>query len=653
METSKPLEQIICKKEASVREKETVLLPEAETSPESVSAVESVSPAISTPPEISDKYLFLKKLGQGNQGGVFQAKRLSDGEIVAIKQLRVESVSNWKSYELFQREAQVLSSIHVDGVCQFFEAQEFLEAKPPSAYIVQQFIPGHSIGEMMKSGYRFTITRVFELMLQLLDILEKIHLHSPAVIHRDIKPSNILLKPLEGDDFKLYLIDFGAVANPQVQQGGSTVAGTYGYMPPEQLVGRPLPASDIYAMGAMLAYMLSGVEPADMRVVDFRLIIDPWLENIPGAVTQVLRKMLEPDPQKRLCDYSVLRNHFANFARNQFIQKGKNVVLSASSEELLLNIKKLNQVGSLDLWMQLNDVSLPDTIKHKSVDDELLKHFGREVSLKYLMQFAGLLPVFSQKIKKQLNNRFESRNEIGSIYTLATGVSVLLGLIVALILQNVRFFNFFVNELRAIGMADDSSIRMVYFLGFCVVIFPFVLATVFAIIYKIYKSITSLMNGTKVINVRKSPKLRKVDPYDDRNPMVRLLRLGAKTIATVVDFKYVSVKNSGFLNDSLLDKLELNDYRDNYTSYGLPEFALRYRFNPPDDACSDDLIHTVIVHKDMSDVLSPGMPLPILYYINPKDNSDVISVPYPMVFDPFMTHDKIIGKSRAWDKPKK
>jgi serine/threonine protein kinase len=106
-------------------------------------------------------------------------------------------------------------------------------------------------------------------MMQLLDILKQLHAHEPPVIHRDIKPSNILLKALGGDDYEVYLIDFGAVANPQVQGGGSTVAGTFGYMAPEQLTGKPCPASDIYSLAAVAVYLISGRSPADMPMKDF------------------------------------------------------------------------------------------------------------------------------------------------------------------------------------------------------------------------------------------------------------------------------------------------------------------------------------------------------------------------------------------------
>ena len=234
---------------------ETSAQPTDIASPSPAQVVPS-STEIETPPALRKNYKITRELGHGAQGSVYEATRLSDGTRVAIKQLRIQSVRNWKDYDLFHRESEVLSTLDYKGVAKYYESIEALEDDPPAAYIVQEFIEGQSLSTMIKAGYRFTITQIFELSCQLLDLLDQLHSHNPPVIHRDIKPSNIILKPMGPHQFQLYLIDFGAVANPQVKGGGSTVAGTYGYMPPEQLTGRPCPASDTYSLAAMIAGLL-------------------------------------------------------------------------------------------------------------------------------------------------------------------------------------------------------------------------------------------------------------------------------------------------------------------------------------------------------------------------------------------------------------
>ena len=310
---------------------------------------------IETPEELRGRYEFVSPIGKGSQGNVFKAIRCSDHKPVAIKMLNIDSVPNWKDYELFHRESEVLKSLNMPGIAGFYESMEFLEQKKPRAYIVQEYIEGSSLAELVNSGYRFTVNRIFEMAGELLDLLEKLHHHNPPVIHRDLKPANIMYRRTGEHGFQLYLVDFGAVANPMVQGGGSTIAGTYGYMPPEQLMGRPVPASDIYALGATLVYLLCGVDPAQIQVKDFRLIIEPHLEQMPQAVVELLRQMLDPKVENRLCDYQKLKRTFDDFSRNRFVFESGVRETSGNMLQKLENVDYYAQPGNMDLWADLDD----------------------------------------------------------------------------------------------------------------------------------------------------------------------------------------------------------------------------------------------------------------------------------------------------------
>ncbi|MBO4349989.1 MAG: protein kinase, partial [Proteobacteria bacterium] len=298
-------------------------------------------------------YSILREIGHGTQGRVFLAERESDHTYVAIKRLDIESVKNWKEYELFHREVQVLEKLNIDGVAKFWDAIECLDADPPCSYLVQEYIPGRSLNEMLRAGHHFSLDRVYQIVIQLLEILRQLQSYNPPVIHRDIKPSNIMLKPLEGDQYKVYLIDFGAVANPQVQSGGSTVAGTFGYMPPEQLMGKPIPASDIYSLAAVAVYMLCGVSPADIPTKDFYLIFEPYLQNMPHALVQTLRQMLEPDTEKRLCDIDQLISTFTSFMDGQYANYTTIAHNDATFNARLKEVSSYCANGNIDLWQQL------------------------------------------------------------------------------------------------------------------------------------------------------------------------------------------------------------------------------------------------------------------------------------------------------------
>ncbi|MBO4350914.1 MAG: serine/threonine protein kinase [Proteobacteria bacterium] len=542
--------------------------------------------SIDTPKELRGKYTFLNKLGSGTQGNVYRAKRLSDGKILAVKKIRIDSVNTWKEYDLFHREADVLASLHERGIAEFYDALEFLDADPASAYIVQELIEGRSLQLMLKQGFRFTVSRIFKMALGLVELLEKLHSHNPPIIHRDIKPNNIIMKPRsDSDDFDPYLIDFGAVANPTVQKGGSTLAGTYGYMPPEQLVGRPCPASDIYALGATIVYMLSGVEPADMRVADFRLIIDPHLENVPRPIVTVLHQMLDPKPETRLCDYARLKEIFEQFSNDIYILDEAEAGLNAGLvNKKLTQVNAFNQPGNLDLWMQLPEV------------------MPRKVPYAFSNTILGLAQLQRlNQLKKRSNDKTPVRIIAGVVFIaclllcLFTDIDFGAKVFLAILCALAALF-FFMFTIDVLGNRNETRKKLME-------------------IEQISQTYDACKNQTSI---------QMMCGYEHREdiPMLTLLKLGRKAIATIVDFEDIPVKEK---------YRKFSPSKGVFSESRVP-FRLRYRFNPPDDASADDLVHEVTIYQHQTEGLESGTPIPILYYINPEDNSDVLSMPYPFPF---------------------
>ena len=400
-------------------------------------ASEKAVDGIAWPTALREKFTPLRKLGQGTQGSVYLALRKSDGKKVAVKAIRIHSVQNWKEYDLFKREAMALQSLQMKGVAKFYDYNEFLEEKEPVACIAQEYIDGRSLQDMIRSGYRFTLRKIFEMAIQILDILDGLHRHDPPIIHRDIKPSNILIKALDADHFEVYLIDFGAVANPQVQGGGSTVAGTYGYMPPEQLMGTPCAASDFYSFAATLVHVLSGVEPGMMEVSDFRLVIDPHLQNIPRPVVRLLHRMLEPKVESRFTDVPAMREMFEEFAKERFSmmrEDAESLALVSDAQkwnESLQNVRKLGQPGNMDLWMALPESTkrgkLPKCLKEGLSSELQVRRRGTVLSVLLLSvvfffpSFLGVL-VFSSFF---ISN---SREVFGVLSAISVGIAFLLAL---------------------------------------------------------------------------------------------------------------------------------------------------------------------------------------------------------------------------------
>ena len=153
--------------------------------------IPKIAPAVSLPPALAAKYEILCQLGEGTQGKVYKARDRNSGDEVAIKQLNIGQLENWKAYDLFAREAEVLSRLYVRGVARFYEAVECLDGDAPCAFLVQELIDGESLETAMKSGHRWSLSRVFEIALEILDILEQLHHSDPPVIHRDLKSACI------------------------------------------------------------------------------------------------------------------------------------------------------------------------------------------------------------------------------------------------------------------------------------------------------------------------------------------------------------------------------------------------------------------------------------------------------------------------------
>ena len=205
---------------------------------------------------LAGKYQLERILGRGAQGTTFLATG-PDG-ICAVKELQLGRATGGKATELFHREAAVLDQLSHDNIPDLYDHFVDGVGVARSLYVVQQFISGTNLEERLNT-HRFTEEEVRGILGQLAEILEYLHSLSPPVIHRDIKPSNLILD----DDGQLHLVDFGAVRDVMRDSvgGGSTVAGTFGYMAPEQLVGDATPQSDLYALGMTAIRLLTRQHP--------------------------------------------------------------------------------------------------------------------------------------------------------------------------------------------------------------------------------------------------------------------------------------------------------------------------------------------------------------------------------------------------------
>ena len=244
---------------------------------------------------IRDRYEVVRVLGAGSAGRTLLCSDLREDRRVAVKELHFQHAENWKYLELFEREARMLARLDHPGIPKVFD---FFEESDGSTtlFIVQEYIDGPSLQQRMESGPMLGQREIHDLALGVLDVLDYLHGRAPPILHRDITPSNVNLRP----DGRPALIDFGGVSVGWRPPGtaGTTVVGTFGYMPPEQLVGQAGPASDLYALGATLLHLATGRPPSEFPFDSGRIEVPDDLP-IDDALARMIEALLRPAPRDR------------------------------------------------------------------------------------------------------------------------------------------------------------------------------------------------------------------------------------------------------------------------------------------------------------------------------------------------------------------
>ncbi len=245
---------------------------------------------------LCDRYQLQQRLSQnaGRQTWLAEDLATEPAEPVIVKFLAFGDQVQWEDLKLFEREANVLKQLYHPRIPKY---RDYFSIEDGILWfgLVQQYIPGKSLKELLEEGRKFTESEVRKIATDVLEILTYLHTLNPPVLHRDIKPSNLIL----GSDEQLYLVDFGAVQDRAASQGATfTVVGTYGYAPMEQFGGRSVPASDLYALGATLIHLVTGTAPADLPQKSLRIQFQDQV-SLSQDFIRWLEGLTEPDIEQR------------------------------------------------------------------------------------------------------------------------------------------------------------------------------------------------------------------------------------------------------------------------------------------------------------------------------------------------------------------
>ena len=255
--------------------------------------------ALHQPGDIIDqRYRILDILGKGGIGTTYATENLQTAERVALKVVSLRGTNDPKILELFEREARILSQLNHFGIPRYLDYFQVNKRRNSYFYLAQQLVEGQSLFELVKNGWQPQEVEVWHLANQILDILVYLQQFTPPVIHRDIKPHNIIRR----SDGKVFLVDFGAVQDVYhgTLTGGSTVAGTYGYMAPEQFRSKTVLATDLYGLGATLIFLLTQKDPADLPKRKLKIDFRPHI-RVTKRFADWLERMIEPVAEDRFC----------------------------------------------------------------------------------------------------------------------------------------------------------------------------------------------------------------------------------------------------------------------------------------------------------------------------------------------------------------
>lgn len=247
-----------------------------------------------TDPRQVGRYRITGRLGGGGMGQVYLGHSPS-GRLVAVKVVRPELAQDSGFRRRFAREVE--AARRVTG---FFTAA-LVDADPEGSmpWLATAYVPGLPLDEAVDAHGPWQVESVRTLGAGLAEALEAVH--AADLVHRDLKPSNILIAS-DGPRVVDFGISVAAEATALTRTG--MIVGTPGFMAPEQLVGRPVtPASDVFALGAVLAYAATGTSPfgtGSAQALNFRIAYEePDLSRLPGPGLEVIERCLAKDPGQR------------------------------------------------------------------------------------------------------------------------------------------------------------------------------------------------------------------------------------------------------------------------------------------------------------------------------------------------------------------
>lgn len=222
-----------------------------------------------------DGYKIIREVGKGGMGCVYESFDSSNNK-VALKMMSAKAAAHPDYREMFDHEVRSLRKLSHPSIVKIV-GEPFSDASG-NLFLPMEFVEGETISQIVQANGAFNEQEALSIFIKLLDAFS--YIHNKSCIHRDVKPSNVMIRP----DGSICVIDFGIAKDSKTSTGKTIgrVVGTDGYMSPEQANGYNIDTrTDIYSLGCLLHYMLTGTHAIPKQSNDYDTICAILENNFP------------------------------------------------------------------------------------------------------------------------------------------------------------------------------------------------------------------------------------------------------------------------------------------------------------------------------------------------------------------------------------
>ncbi|WP_414569852.1 protein kinase domain-containing protein [Nostoc sp. CCY 9925] len=392
-----------------------------------------------------NQYILLNEIGRGGHGVVYQGYHdTKPNEPLAIK--IIEDTGN---LDLLLIEPELLSLLNHPNIIRLKDY--FIHAG--KLVIVTEYINGINLQSYLEQRGRLTVSEVINFLTQMADAL--VNAHANNIIHRDIKLSNILVID-DNKNLRFVLVDFGISRMAEGIQTVKRIAGTYYYMAPEQLRGRPCEQSDLWALGVCAYTLLTGIKPFEAKLEEE--LSHKILFSIPQAPSEII-ETIEPE----------LENIIFHLLEKQLINR------ITCANELLNELKRLFRLSTKHK-IPKKKINEPNSVTHINTwEQKNLKEIQINWVKFWILVFLATVPYFIVGDIISISGLFlffigqEKRKKF---YTLSSVIVIFSGLLVSINVQEKIF-----NIILDVNQAENASLYSMIQLIQLLVSLPFTLAS--------------------------------------------------------------------------------------------------------------------------------------------------------------------------------